>query len=172
MAFTPFWRRLFLVLHVVTSVGFPGAVACFLALAVVGATVADPQIARAVYLAMSLITWEVIVPLALASLILGIVQSLGTPWGLVRYYWIIIKLVLTVLAVAVLLLQTRTINMLADMALAGDLTGMSGSRAGMIVHGAGGLVVLIVATILSVYKPRGMTRRGVLAVQAARSAMP
>jgi hypothetical protein len=120
---------------------------------------------------MATLTWEVIVPLAAASLIIGIIQSLGTPWGLIRYYWIIIKLILTVIALVVLLVQTPVINALSTAALAGDFTGLSGSRTGMILHGAGGLAVLIVATILSIYKPRGMTRYGTAAVQAGRSAL-
>jgi hypothetical protein len=33
----------------------------------------------------------------------------------------------------------------------------------MIVHAGGGLVVLLLATLLSVYKPRGLTRRGLRA---------
>lgn len=165
------WRKLLLLLHVLTSVGFPGAVAGFLALAIVGGTATDMQLVRAAYVAMATLTWDVIVPLAAASLVIGVVQSLGTPWGLIRYYWIIIKLVLTVIAVVVLLLQTPVINALSAAALAGDLTGLSGSRMGMILHGTGGLVVLIVATILSIYKPRGMTRRGIAAIQAGRSAL-
>jgi hypothetical protein len=84
-------------------------------------------------------------------------QALITPWGLVRYYWVLIKLVLTVIAVAVLMLQTSNIGMVAGMALDGRPDGLTGPRAGMIVHGTGGLIVLIVITILSVYKPRGLT---------------
>jgi hypothetical protein len=154
------WRKLVLTLHVISSVGFMGAVAGFLALAIVGATTGDAQVARAVYIAMSVVTWYVIVPLAASSLLIGLIQSLGTPWGLFRYYWVIIKLVLTLLASVVLALQTSSINALATAALSGDLTGLAGARFSMIVHGTGGLAVLTIATILSVYKPRGMTRYG------------
>ena len=122
-------------------------------------------------MAMATLTWDVILPLAAASLVIGVIQSLGTPWGLIRYYWIIIKLVLTVIAVVVLLLQTPVISALSAAAVAGDLTGLSGSRVGLILHGAGGLVVLVVATILSIYKPRGMTRYGTAAAQTGRSAL-
>lgn len=164
--FTPYWRKFFLTLHVATSVGFPGAVAAFLALATVGATTSEIEVARASYVAMATLTWAVIVPLAAASLMLGLVQSLGTPWGLVRYYWIVVKLVLTVIAAAVLLLQLKTIDTLAAAALTGDLGALTGSRYGMIGHAAGGLAVLIVAIVLSVFKPRGMTRYGARAVGA------
>jgi hypothetical protein len=168
MTFTPAWRRFFLLIHVTTSVGFPGAVAGFLALAVVGATSTDAAVVNSIYVAMAVLTWDVIVPLAVASLVFGIVQSLGTPWGLVRYYWIIVKLVLTVIAVAVLLLQTQTIDLLAATALRGNLTGLDTSRVGMVLHGAGGLLVLMLATALSIYKPRGMTAYGSRKLQSDR----
>lgn len=158
--FTPFWRKFFLTLHVATSVGLAGAVGGFLALAIVGAATPEVELARTSYVAMATLTWTVIVPLAAASLVLGLVQSLGTPWGLARYYWIVVKLVLTIIAVAVLLLQLRTIDALAQAALTGNLGALTGSRFGMIGHAAGGLVVIVVAIILSVFKPRGMTRYG------------
>lgn len=154
------WRKLLLVIHLVTSVGFMGAVAGFLALAITGATTTDQTIMRGVYISISVVTWDVVVPLAVASLVIGILQSLGTPWGLFRYYWIIIKLMLTVLAAVVLMLQTQTINALAGAALAGNVAQTSEARLSMIVHGTGGLLVLLVATVLSVYKPRGMTNYG------------
>ena len=169
MSFTPAWRRLILLVHVVTSVGFLGAVAGFLALALVGLTTTDPVTTRAVYIANGIITSEVIVPLAWASLLIGILQSLGKPWGLFRYYWVIIKLVLTIIATAVLMLQTQTIGMAAQMALQGDIATVSTTRFGMVLHGAGGLLVLLVLTLLSVYKPRGLTPVGAKAL-AVRNA--
>jgi hypothetical protein len=42
--------------------------------------------ARAAYLAMDLTSRFVIVPLARASLLTGLAQALGTPWGLFRHY--------------------------------------------------------------------------------------
>jgi len=117
-------------------------------------------VARASYVAMAPLTWDVVVPLALISLAVGIVQSLGTPWGLVRYYWIIIKLGLTIIAVTVLLVQKQTINTLAIAALGKGLADMRTAQSAMILHGAGGLLVVLVAAVLSIYKPRGLTPWG------------
>ena len=50
------------------------------------------------------------VPLALASLVTGIISSLGTTWGLFRYYWVLVKLGLTSLATLALLVHTRPIS--------------------------------------------------------------
>jgi hypothetical protein len=160
------WRKLILLLHVLTSVAFVGAVGGFLALAITGATAGSTDIVRAVYVCCGIVTWDVIVPLAWASLIIGIAQSVITPWGLFRYYWVIIKLVLTLIAVVVLMIQTENIGMVAQMALAGQMESLAGPRAGMILHGIGGLAVLVVITVLSIYKPRGVTRMGVKALEA------
>jgi hypothetical protein len=160
MILSPLWRKLMLTVHVATSMGFLGAVAAFLALAIAGATTADMAVMLSVYVAMAVVTWDVIVPLAFGSLVIGVIQSVVTPWGLFRHYWVIIKLVLTTVATVVLMLQTQTVNALASAAMAGDVSRLSQARLTMVVHGGGGLVVLLVATVLSVYKPRGLTRYG------------
>lgn len=159
---TPRLRKLALTAHVTLSVGWLGAVAGFLALAVAGLTSHDAQTVRAAYLAMELITWYAIVPLSLASLFTGLVSSLGTRWGLFRHYWVLVKFLLTVFATIVLLVQTKRIGHMAGAAAetilsSGDLRG---PRISLVVHAAGGLVVLLAATALGVYKPRGMTRYG------------
>jgi len=154
-------RRLALTAHVTSSVGWMGAVACFLALAVVGLTGREDQAVRAAYVAMKTTTWAVIVPLCLASLVTGLVESLGTPWGLFRHYWVVAKLVLTALATAVLLAHTQPIGLLAHAAARATLTGdLHGIRVQLLVDAAAALFVLLVATVLAVYKPRGTTPYG------------
>ena len=117
---------------------------------------------RAAYLAMELTAWFVIVPLSFASLLTGLVQSLGTTWGLFRHYWVLAKLLLTVLATIVLLLQMESISYIAGVAAETTLSSadLREARISLVVHAGGGLLVLLVPMILSVYKPRGMTRYG------------
>ena len=171
MIMTPNARKLALATHVATSVGSLGAVAAFLALALSGLASHDAGIQHAVYPAMELITWFVIVPVIVASLLSGIVSSLGTPWGLFRHYWVLVKLLLTVFALVVLLVQLRPIRMAAAAATGtgGDLGTL---KIQLVVHAAGGLLVLLVATALSVYKPRGMTRYGVRRTEPRPSSPP
>ena len=107
---TPGVRKFALTTHVTSSVGWLGAIAAFLALALGGLASSDAQMVRAAYLAMEFITWFVIVPLCVASLITGLVQSLGTAWGLFRHYWVVAKLGLTVVATAILLVHTQPIG--------------------------------------------------------------
>jgi hypothetical protein len=163
MAMTPGLRKFALTTHVTSSVGWVGAVAAFLALAIAGVGSQDAQIVRAAYLAMHLITWFVIVPLSLAALSTGIVQSLGTTWGLFDHYWIVTKLLLTVLATIILLVHTQPIDHVAAMAAqttlaAGDLRQV---RLQLVGDACAALFVLVVTTTLSVYKPWGMTPYGV-----------
>lgn len=164
MTMAPHLRKFALTAHVASSVGFLGAVAGFLALAVAGLTSPDAQMVRAAYLAMEFITWSVIVPLSFAALLTGLVLALGTKWGLFRHYWVLVKFLLTVFTVLVLLLQVQPISYIAAGAAAAEaaLSGadLRGVRSSLITHATGGLVVLLVTTTLSVYKPRGMTRYG------------
>src|SRR4051812_5661292 len=113
---TPPLRSLALTLHVTASVGWLGAVGAFLALAIAGLTSRELMLARGAYLAMDVVGWYVIVPLCFASLVTGIAQSLGTRWGLFRHYWVLIKVVLTVVATGLLLLHTRVIDQMAELA--------------------------------------------------------
>jgi uncharacterized membrane protein len=110
MIMGPRLRQFALTTHVTRSVGLLGAIAGLLALAVAGLTSQDAQMVRAAYLAMELTGWFVIVPSALASLLTGLVQSMGTTWGLFRHYWVLAKLLLTVFATVVLLLKMKLIG--------------------------------------------------------------
>lgn len=155
-------RKLALTAHVTSSVGWLGAVASFLALAITGLASQDAQMVRAGYLAMEFITWFVIVPLSLASLLSGLVQALGTTWGLFRHYWVVAKLLLTVLATIILLVHTQPISYVAEMAAATTLSSadLRQLRVQLVVDAASALVALLVTTTLSVYKPWGMTPYG------------
>ena len=163
MTMTPRLRKFALTAHVTSSVGWLGAVAGFLALAVAGLTSQDAQTVRAAYLTMELTGWFVLVPLALASLLTGLVQSLGTTWGLFRHYWVLAKLLINVFATIVLLLYLQTLSSLGGLAaettLASDDLDVLRSPS-PVLHAGAALLLLLVATTLAVYKPRGMTRYG------------
>lgn len=159
---TPGVRKLALTAHVTASVGWLGGVTGALALAVVGLTSGDAQRVRAAYVALELIASLVLVPLAFASLLTGLVQSLGTAWGLFRHYWVVAKLLMNVVATAILLLYTRTLGNLADMA---ETTRPGDDSSGLrdpspLLHAGGALLLLVLATALAVYKPRGLTPYG------------
>lgn len=155
-------RKAALTAHVASSVGWLGGVAAFLALAVTGLDSADALRVRACYVAMDVITWDVIVPLSVASLLTGVVQALGTTWGLFRHYWVVFKLTLTVVATGILLLHTEPIGEVAELAARTTLSSadVRETRAQLVADAGAALVALLVTTTLSVVKPRGLTRYG------------
>ena len=53
------------------------------------------QAMRAAYVAMTVLTWYLIVSLAFASLLTGVVSLLGAGWILLRYHSVVVKLPIT-----------------------------------------------------------------------------
>lgn len=152
-------RKLILTAHISCSVGWLGAVAVFVALGVAGLTSRNNEVMRGAYLTMDLITWHVIVPLALASVVTGIAASLATPWGLIRHYWVVVKLLLTLFSSFVLAIHIRPIEILAAAAATTDILGadLDSLRNLMVTASGIAAAALLFLTALSVYKPRGVT---------------
>ena len=135
-------KRLNLLIHVVSSAGWWGTVLAFLMLAVAGLGAAPHQACRG----MVLIGWGAIMPLAVLSCLTGLAQSLGGAWGLLRHWWVVCKIVITLPCSALLVLHLA--------ALGGCATGTVRQMA---IDAALALFVLMVPLALSVYKPQGMT---------------
>jgi hypothetical protein len=98
--------------------------------------------------------------LAFASLLTGLICSLGTTWGLFRHYWVIFKLIINVFATFVLLIYMETFSLMARVAADPSIDLTLVRNASPALHAALALMLLLVATGLSVYKPRGMTAYG------------
>lgn len=155
---SPGIRKLMLTVHVTTSVGWLGAIAAYIALNVPALASEDEQTVRAAYLMMDVLMRYTLLPLAAASLATGIVQALGTPWGLFRHYWVTISLALTTFAFVILVFHVPAVEDMASVAAdpQADVTHLGGD----LFHSVGGLVVLLVPLALNIYKPRGLTRYG------------
>lgn len=161
MTLRPALRKAALTAHIACSVGWLGAVAASLALAVAGLVSDDGERVRAIFLTLELVGWTVLLPLALASLATGLVQAFGTPWGLFRHYWVVFKLLINVFATVILFLYMDTLDHLANVAGAAQPTILESLHdPSPAVHAGAALVLLLVATVLSVYKPRGRTPFG------------
>jgi len=162
MAMAPRLRKFALTAHVTSSVGWLGAVAGFLALAVAGLISRDAQTVRAVYLVMDLTAWYVIVPLCLASLLTGLVSSLSTTWGLLRHYWVLLKILITIPSSLMLLVHMQPIGYIAGVAAntPSSIADLHGLKIQLVIESGAAVLVLLVTTALSVYKPKGMTRYG------------
>jgi hypothetical protein len=154
-------RRLTFTTHIASSIGWVGAALAFLALAVIGFTSDEPVKVRGAYLLMAPAAWFVLVPLAHVSLLSGIVLSLGTIWGLFRYYWVVLKLGITVFATVILLIYMGSFRQMAGLAADPVMDLAAVRNASPIVHAVLALVLLFGATVLGVYKPFGMTAYGI-----------
>jgi hypothetical protein len=162
MTMTPGVRKAAFLAHVAFSVGWIGAVVAYLALAWSGLRGTDVELARSAYLSMELVGWSVIVPLSLATLASGLVQSLFTEWGLFRHYWITAKFLMAAVGSLILLMHMRAVGQMAGFARATSLSAgdFGDLRISLVVHAVGGLLLLLTATALSIYKPWGMTPYG------------
>jgi hypothetical protein len=158
MKMGPRFRKLAVIAHLSSSVGWLGAVVAFLALAISSQTTADPEVMHAAYLGMASVGWFVLIPASLASTLTGLLLALGTPWGLARHYWILTKFAINMLANIALPLYMQglgSVTVLLTNPLAINMHVSS-----PVAHAGVALLGLVVATALSVVKPRGVTRYG------------
>ncbi|HVY26114.1 MAG TPA: hypothetical protein VHB79_06160 [Polyangiaceae bacterium] len=153
-------RKFGLAVHLIVSVGWVGAVAAFLLLAL-SALTSDGPTSRAAYIAMEVVGRGALLPLSVGALTSGIVQSLGTKWGLFKHYWVLVKLVLTVFATAALFLHQFTAvteaARLASQAVVSQ-TSLPLRQLGLQLRADAGLALLVLVTItaIAVYKPWGL----------------
>lgn len=160
---SPGLRRLALTIHVTFSVGWLGAVASSLVLCVAGLFSENPQTVRSAYLMLELVARFLLIPLGFASLLTGLIQSLGSKWGLFRHYWVIVKLLINLVACGVLLVYRPTFDHLARIATDMQLSEaqvLSLRSSSPVLHASAAVVLLVMATVLSIYKPQGMTSYG------------
>jgi hypothetical protein len=163
---TPALRKLTITAHVTFSVGWLGATAAFLVLSIAGLTSHDADVVRGAYLSMDLISRFIIIPLCFAALVTGLLQALGTPWGLFRYYWIILKFGLAIFATLALLVHQfvvvaeaakRVSGAAAEALFSPDLGPL---KTELVRAPSLAILLLLVVTTLGVYKPWGLTRYG------------
>ncbi|MFC3448931.1 hypothetical protein [Amycolatopsis speibonae] len=163
MTLTPRWRKLVLVVHVVSSLGWLGITMVNTVLTFTSVFTDDARRQHAAILMMGQIGGYLLLPVSLTALISGIVLSLGTKWGLIRYKWVAVKLLLTLIAAGLTLFSL--LPGLRELAAAAEST-MDGVLvpAGRRVDGFYPIIVsttmYLTMTVLSVYKPGGKTAYG------------
>ena len=152
MSLSPGWRKALLTLHVATAVGWLGVDVVLLVLGVAGRAGVD---AAVVYPAMGLIGRMLFVPLSLLAWLVGVVNAVLTPWGLLRHRWVLSKLVLTTLMLIPILFLLLP-NLTAAWELGAALPDRT--RLDLVMAPAVSSTLLVAATLLSTYKPWGRTR--------------
>ncbi len=163
---TPRIRKLTITAHVAFSVGWLGATAAFLVLSIAGIASHDAEVVRGAYLSMDLISRFVIIPLSLAALATGLLQALGTPWGLFRYYWVLVKFGIAIFATTALLVHELGVMAEAARRVSGSAPETLFSadflslKTELVRAPSLAIVLLFALTTLGVYKPWGLTQYG------------
>ncbi|GHH70103.1 membrane protein [Streptomyces sulfonofaciens] len=140
------------------SVSWLGLTLGLLALGVTAATTRSPAVAEASYRSMKVFADWLNIPIALLSLVSGVVLSLGTPWGLARHRWVLTKFWMTLAATGLTIFALRPeITRAAQQAVAGRQVTQASD---LIVAPSVALVTYAFMTAISVLKPWGLTRRG------------
>lgn len=146
------WRKPLLTLHVTTAVSVLGTDLVLLVLGIASMSGADPQ---TIYPAAHLVATWLLVPLAVVALGTGVLLGLLTQWGLLRYWWVTIKLALTaILTVVVLFVLVPRLGVAASAAIALDPRPFTDAeRLPLVVAPAAGVTLLILMVVLAIYKP-------------------
>ncbi|MFC9059406.1 DUF2269 family protein [Streptomyces sp. NPDC057074] len=151
-------RRALLVVHVVASAGWLGITLGLLALGLTAASTASPATVEAGVRGMKLFADWLLLPLAVLTLVSGVVLALGTAWGLARHRWVVTKFWLTLATTTATVFALRPgVNAAFTAVAAGEPL----PDAGDVLFGpVVSLAAYLFMTVVSVLKPWGPTRRG------------
>jgi hypothetical protein len=163
MDLSPRWRKGVLTVHVVTAVGWLGVDLVQLTLGIAGLTGADPAV---IYPAFGLIGTVLFIPLSFLVWLVGVVNAAYTPWRILRHWWVVAKLAITTLMLILVIVALRP-NLTAAWTLGAALPHQS--RLNLVVAPSVSTGLLILATVLSTYKPWGRTARRSTDVQPFRA---
>lgn len=158
---SPALRKLFLTLHVGFSVSWLGACGAMLILSLIGMLTADVELRYAAYAFMHIFDLVLVIPLVLLSISSGLLVSLGTPWGLFQYWWVVIKLLISLGIVGFAGVQENFwVRGLAEQTAQNRTAAVGAVALDLVICMVVFLVTLWAATILSIYKPWGRTQWG------------
>jgi hypothetical protein len=159
-------RQALLAFHAVTSAAWLGVAVMFVALAGLALSAANVRDAQTIYETMAFFDQTMLPMATVAATTSGFALGVTTKWGIVRHWWVAIKVVLSfaVLGIAFGFLHDaleRSAEQAAQLASVGG-TVADVTSSGQVVLGGFllALVSLIGAMLLSIYKPRGMTPLG------------
>lgn len=167
-------RKAVLTVHIISAVGWLGVDAVFAVFVVITMTATDPMLLGVSYYALDVFVFWGLITAGLICLASGLLLGWGTKWGVLRYWWVAVKLGLNI--VLTLLVPFALAPTLADSGEYGSqlLTGVvtAGPPEDLIFPIVVAPTALVVAIVLSIYKPWGKIRKGQPAGrdQRARSA--
>jgi hypothetical protein len=155
----PRTRKAVLVAHIVAAGAWIGLDVMLGVLVFTPMLTSDVAVAALCYQVLPLLLWPILLS-GLMCLVTGIVLGVGTHHGLVRYWWVLVKLILNVVLTLLVLVLLRP--GLDEAAEAGRQLAAGGSAgvdlSNMVFPPIVSGVSLVVATVLAVYKPWGRVR--------------
>ncbi len=155
----PRTRKGVLVAHIVAAGAWIGLDVMLGVLVFTPLLTSDAAVAALCYQVLPLLLWPILLS-GLTCLVTGVVLGAGTHHGLVRYWWVLVKLVLNVVLTLLVLVLLRPgldeaaavgRQLATGAAVSADLSNLVFPP---IVSGTS----LVVATVLAVYKPWGRVR--------------
>jgi hypothetical protein len=159
----PTARKWWLLLHVVTSVGWLGLNVGNLTLTIIGLTTDDPATQHTALGATYLVAGPLLIPVSLLAFVSGVVLGLYSKWGVFRYRWVLVKFILTTIALVLipfsLLPGLREVSALVADAPPDQLANIGEHGVSMLSAGIVSTSMYVACTVLSVLKPWGRTRR-------------
>jgi hypothetical protein len=160
---TPTVRKWLLLLHIVTSLGWLGLNVANLTLAVTGLTTRDPTTQHSALGAMHLVGGPLLIPVSLLAYMSGIALGYFSKWGVFRYRWVLVKFMLTTIAVVLvplsLLPGLHELSALVADTPPGTLADVGRLGWDMLSAGIVSTSMYVTCAVLSVLKPWGRTRR-------------
>ncbi len=152
MTLSALWRKLLLSLHVATTVSVLGTDLVLLTLGIASLGGADP---RTIYPAAHLASAYLVAPLAMLSLGTGLLLGLLTQWGVFRYWWVMIKLAITIVLTGIVLfvLVPRLGTVAASVTASASGPLPEGSRVPLVIAPVIASSLLVLNVVLAVFKP-------------------
>jgi uncharacterized membrane protein len=151
--------------HILSMVVWFGTTVCFLILMIIATQTSDSRTLHIIYTLVETLDVSLIWPSSLASVTTGALIAILTPWGLFRFYWIVLKEVLSLLSIILgmiglhpWLLYALTVTSAKEGSLvqaASLVVNQQKQFAGIIFQ----LIALTLMVVISLFKPWGQSRR-------------
>lgn len=154
-------RKLVLLVHIASAGAWVGLDVAMAAL-VFAAVRSDEAATKAFcYQALELFAIWPLFATGLVCLASGVLMGLGTSYGLLRYWWVVIKLALNLLLAALVLVALRPVvtELAGRGALAATGASVSFDESNIVFPPVVSPTLLLVAFTLAVFKPWGLIRR-------------
>lgn len=154
-------RKAVLLLHILSAAMWFGIDLALGILAVIALVTDDPQTAGIAVRAIEMFAVWPMFGASIGCLVSGVVLGIGSKYGLVRYWWVGVKLVINIMMSALIAFSLRpgidNAASIGERLMAGDPTAtLPGNLLGPVIVAP---TLLLTAYLLSVFKPWGRTRR-------------